>query len=269
MSSAVLRVKYYNYVSKKVKHYHHCHQILFITEGSAKIEINDNLYEAKKGSLIIFSKFEQHSVSIIDGDYHRFVLEIDPDILMNSGSSYGIVSVLFNRPAGFFNILDVSDRMEEFENIFSRMINEKEKNDFLSNDMLDILMQELLVLVCRRFPERFFEISESNFHIVSEIQYRFEREYEKDFSLNELSKEYNLSVSYLSHLFKEITGHSVMGYLLFCRIAAAKKYLAESDRSISRIVEKCGFSDFSNFSRTFKKLTGISPSEFRKKYNSQ
>ncbi|MBP3323511.1 MAG: helix-turn-helix transcriptional regulator [Clostridia bacterium] len=267
MASAVLKVKYYDYVYKKPRHYHHCHQILFVTGGSADFEINDSLYTVKEGSLIIFSKFEQHSVSIKEGDYRRYVLEIDPDILVNAGSRYGIVSVLFNRPAGFFNILDVSDCMDEFKSIFERMVTESESERVLSSDMLDILMQELLIMVCRRFPESFIEISENNFHIVSEMQNRFEKEYKENFTLEALSREYNLSVSYLSHLFKEVTGNSVMGYLLFCRIAAAKKLLAESKKSISEIVDECGFSDASNFSRTFKKLTGNSPSEFRKKYN--
>lgn len=269
MASAVLKAKFYDYISKKSRHYHHCHQILFVTEGKAQIEINENIYTAEKGNLIIFSKFEEHSVSLTSGDYHRYVLEIDPDILINAGSRYGIVSILFNRPAGFFNILDVRDCMDEYKNIFERIVKEKEKENILSSDMLDLLMQELLIMVCRRFPESFNEISENNFHLVSKIQNRFEREYKKEFTLESLSREYNLSVSYLSHLFKSVTGNSVMGYLLFCRIAAAKKFLAESEKSIGDIVESCGFSDASNFSRTFKKLTGASPSDFRKKYNQQ
>lgn len=267
MASAVLKAKFYDYISKKTKHYHPCHQILFVTEGEAQIEINENVYTAKKGSLIIFSKFEEHSVSLTGENYYRYVLEIDPDILMNAGSRYGIVSILFNRPAGFVNILDVSTCMDEYKNIFDRIVKEKASENILSGDMLDLLMQELLIMVCRRFPESFSEISENSFHLVSKIQNRFEKEYKNEFTLESLSKEYNLSVSYLSHLFKSVTGNSVMGYLLFCRIAAAKKFLAESDKSIGYIVENCGFSDASNFSRTFKKLTGTSPSDFRKKYS--
>ena len=81
--------------------------------------------------------------------------------------------------------------------------------------------------------------------------------------IKELAKKYNLSISSLSHQFKKITGMSVMNYLLSCRIAGAKNLLAKTDLSIGEITELCGFSDNSNFSRTFKKLNGISPTRFR------
>ncbi len=60
-----------------------------------------------------------------------------------------------------------------------------------------------------------------------------------------------------------------MEYLKSCRMANAKQMLAETDYSIGEIVEKCGFSDNSNFSRTFKNLTDLSPSDFRKKYKAE
>jgi AraC-like DNA-binding protein len=87
------------------------------------------------------------------------------------------------------------------------------------------------------------------------------------FSLASLSEEYGMSVSHLSHLFKRITGNSVMGYLLSCRLAGAKKYLAETPMEIGHIVEKCGFTDASNFSRTFRRQTGLTPSQFRMQFS--
>lgn len=107
---------------------------------------------------------------------------------------------------------------------------------------------------------------EENFEIISDIQHRFERDYQKSFSLKLLAKEYSISVSYLSHRFKLSTGVSVMEYLLDCRLAAAKKKLASTDMSIGEIVESCGFCDNSNFTRTFRRKTGLTPSQFRKKY---
>jgi YesN/AraC family two-component response regulator len=60
-----------------------------------------------------------------------------------------------------------------------------------------------------------------------------------------------------------------MEYLQSCRMANAKQLLAETEFCIGEIVEKCGFCDNSNFSRTFKKLNGLSPSDFRKKYKAE
>jgi len=85
-------------------------------------------------------------------------------------------------------------------------------------------------------------------------------------SLGELAEECHMSISYLSHLFKETTGMSVMEYLNACRMLAAKKYLATTDLPIGEIVTMCGFSDDSNFSRNFKQKTGMTPSEFRRNY---
>lgn len=52
-------------------------------------------------------------------------------------------------------------------------------------------------------------------------------------------------------------------------MANAKRMLVETDYNIGEIVEKCGFSDNSNFSRAFKKLNGLSPSDFRRKYKAE
>jgi len=50
-------------------------------------------------------------------------------------------------------------------------------------------------------------------------------------------------------------------------MAAAKKYLVESNFDVGTIVEKCGFSDASNFSRSFKRVTGSTPTKFRAQFN--
>ena len=73
-----------------------------------------------------------------------------------------------------------------------------------------------------------------------------------------------MSASHLSHIFKSVAGVSTMAYLKACRIAAAKRYLAQTELPVGEIVERCGFSDSSNFSRTFREQTGMSPSEFRR-----
>ena len=84
--------------------------------------------------------------------------------------------------------------------------------------------------------------------------------------LEELATRFHMSQSYLSHLFKNITGSSILAYLTAYRIVQAKHLLVETDMEIGKITAACGFSDHSNFGRTFRAQTGMAPLAFRKVY---
>ena len=99
---------------------------------------------------------------------------------------------------------------------------------------------------------------------VFEKQGRFEREYADHFTLSALATQYHISTSHLSHIFKSVTGYAPIEYLMICRLSAAKNLLSSTDKGIKEIIDLCGFSDESNFSRTFREKVGMTPTEFRK-----
>lgn len=250
----------------KSTHYHDCHEIIYITKGSAQIQVNKNTYNATQGDLVIFSRFEEHAVASRTDDYERYVFQISPDIPADPPLSK-VFSILFNRPQRFCNVLNCTNCEEDILLICQRILKEKEANASFCNDMLNLLVQQLLIVIYRQLPDVFAVFDESSFDTVQQIQRRMEQSFHDQFSLSSLSAEYGFSISYLSHLFKRITGNSVMGYLQSCRMAAAKKYLAETDLEVGAIVDKCGFSDSSNFSRSFKRVTGSTPTKFRAQFN--
>ncbi len=250
----------------KHRHYHDCYQILYIVKGSAKVEVSGQIHQAAEGSLLIFSRLEQHSVSARSVDYCRYVIEISPKISQDAQLSPKMLSVLVNRPEGFSNIVQMDVKRSELEQIFRQIVEEKEAPGLLSEDLQSLLLQQLLIHIHRQLPQPLPEVSDESFDMVYQIQKRFEHSFADNMTLAQLAREYGLSASYLSHIFKKVTGHSLMGYLQSCRMAAAKKYLAGTSKSIGEIVEICGFSDSSNFSRNFKEQVGCTPSKFRKKY---
>ena len=266
MSSVILSAGYAHQRSHKSTHYHDCHQIIYITAGSASIRVGNTDYTAKAGDLVIFSRFEQHAVTSRSEDYRRYVLHIAPQLPVGNEISQRLFTLLSNRPAGFSNILHVQRDAEQVEEILRRITLEKEHQGLLSDAMQNLLMEALLICIHRHFPDYLDAASEDCMEIVLQLQNRFETNFRKHYDLNELAEEYGFSISYLAHMFKKITGNSVMGYLLSCRIAVAKKYLAETPMGIGQIVELCGFSDGSNFSRTFRQQTGLTPSQFRHQY---
>lgn len=119
----------------------------------------------------------------------------------------------------------------------------------------------LYALLCSLFPQGGKEIN--NPAIRRSI--RFMREHlHRSLTLEELSRQENLSLYHYARLFTSQTGLSPHAYLLNLRIGAAKALLVEKSDSVERIAEQCGFNSASHFIRAFRQKTGYTPLAFRK-----
>lgn len=85
-------------------------------------------------------------------------------------------------------------------------------------------------------------------------------------NITEVSQYLNISTSYLARIFKHYTGITLKLFIRNTKITYAKKKLLFSDNSITEIAESLGFNSISDFSRTFKRTLGETPSEFRKNH---
>lgn len=88
---------------------------------------------------------------------------------------------------------------------------------------------------------------------------------EQDIKLTDLAGLIGTSQYHFSHLFKQTIGIAPYQYLLQQRIEQAKLLLKQSDRSIMDIALDCGFNSHSHLSKTFRKLTGMTPKAYRGK----
>ena len=260
MQSMVQSVYHSQETVGKNAHFHDCHQIILIAKGEVEFCVNDRRFFAKSGDVAIFSRYENHSVKVFSNCYERYVLHIDPEIINRQSHVY---SLLTDRPLGFCNVIDVREDFCEIADIFKRILKEHKSHVPFSDEMEQISVKQLLITINRRMSAGFDQTYDS---VVTDIKRKFENEYYRQYTLGGLAKEYNISISSLSHRFSDVTGVSVMSYLQLCRIAQAKQMLVSTTLDIGQIVENCGFSDGSNFSRTFKSAVGMSPSQFRKKY---
>jgi AraC-like DNA-binding protein len=87
--------------------------------------------------------------------------------------------------------------------------------------------------------------------------------FQENISISELAKNLQCSEGHLFRKFKEFTGETPVGYLNTIRIKQAAFYLKNTNFQINHIAELCGFGDPYYFSRTFHKLTGQSPKQYR------
>ncbi len=92
-----------------------------------------------------------------------------------------------------------------------------------------------------------------------------EQNYRSKISLDEIAEALHANRSYLSRLYKNKTGINLFDAILYRRIEAAKEYLIHTDMKTYEISEAVGFEDAGYFSKMFKKKTGVSPKEYRKR----
>lgn len=246
--------------TSKTAHFHDCHQMILILKGQAEFCVNGNPLSAQAGDLAVFSRYENHSLQSCSWDYERLVLQIDPEVVRNKSDIYALLT---DRPYGFCNVIPAGERAEAIAALFRSLIEEHGSSAAMTEDMEGLLVQQLLILLYRCSPVDFDGLSD---RVVSSLKRHFENHYAEPCTLDTLAAQFHISASSLSHRFREATGISVMHYLQSIRMACAKRLLAQSDRSIGEIVESCGFSDASNFTRTFRRLNGCSPSAFRERY---
>jgi len=100
--------------------------------------------------------------------------------------------------------------------------------------------------------------------IIDVIKNYIEEHITEDFLVSELAEKLNISVYYLCHMFKAVTGITVTEYCNSIRITNAKHLLIRTDETVNGIAQKCGFCTAAYFSEVFVRLEKISPSEYRR-----
>jgi len=85
--------------------------------------------------------------------------------------------------------------------------------------------------------------------------------------LDYLAKLSGMTSEYFRHKFKELYGVSPLQYINQQKVNYAKRLLLNPSHTINQVSEFAGFADSNYFSRFFKQSTGITPTEYRKKYN--
>lgn len=99
---------------------------------------------------------------------------------------------------------------------------------------------------------------------ISRVKSFLDEHYKEKLSLESVASHFFIDKHYLARLFKEQYGVTLVTYLQQVRITHAKRMLRFTDKSIEEIGLECGIGELNYFSRVFKKLEGVSPSEFRR-----
>ncbi|MBZ4646897.1 MAG: hypothetical protein JG777_2386 [Clostridia bacterium] len=145
----------------------------------------------------------------------------------------------------FINRRHYLDEMLEFEELSKLKIWCRERIEYIVRSISSIREKKInsLILKARDYIDKNFK---------SEI------------TLEDVSREVNVSPHYFSRLFKEETGENFIEYLTSVRIQKAKELLENECISVKEICYQVGYGDPNYFSRIFKKVVGITPTDYKR-----
>ncbi|MFW5843600.1 MAG: helix-turn-helix domain-containing protein [Spirochaetota bacterium] len=118
--------------------------------------------------------------------------------------------------------------------------------------------------ICEHLAHQASEARESTHQAVRKARQLIDEAYAEDLSLDRIAENVRLSPFHLSRIFKSATGSTVLDYLTARRIEAAQRLIREGTLSVKEIAAQVGYADQNYFSRVFRRITGLTPSAFRK-----
>ncbi len=252
-------------------------RLFFVMEGVGKMEINGRHYVANKGSILL----------IAPGIPYRY-----GNCEKTKPVRYGVLNFDYTqnaihqkipvppKPTGEFFPEDRLDRsewdaeedwpdvifleeMHRFSGKLSEIIREYSQNVILNETKISSILTEILVDCARQLRWKTGDRPETPDGILSYIHEHFRQ----SITNRQLGEVFNFHPNYISTLVKKYTGMPLHKYLNHVRISHALQLLDGGDPSVGEMALECGFCDIYYFSRCFKSVVGVSPSEYRRHRN--
>lgn len=137
-------------------------------------------------------------------------------------------------------------------------------SETITNSLLDVLFTAIF----RKILEKHQTKPKSWAHATSDTQIKtsiemLHKDYAQDWTLEELARKVGLSRAGFAQKFKSSLGVTPFQYLTALRVQKSMELLSSSDSKLEQIAESVGYKDAFTFSKVFKKITGISPRDFR------
>lgn len=262
----------------------HCHsqsEIIFVTEGRGRMMMGDGSVDtAAEGDVFYFDSMQKHRLVAVDPriPFSAFSLKFDIHSFMTEDVK------VFSKESlsAFFNLVSTkgvkftgeSDTLAKIRNEIYVMTDDFGADEASESFVIRARVLVLLALIMEEalrgseVPEvkrtgRYAEIEKTMIYISEHLG--------EDITLEELAKLANMNKTYYSTVFKKVVGMTVWEYITNARIEYAVSVLAKNgaDASITEVLLASGFNNAAAFNKAFKRITGKTPSEFRKtEYNS-
>lgn len=248
-------------------HWHTTIELVVPIEGTYTVIADNVTYELEEGDIMIIPSGTLHSIPPAKkGCRFIYLFEMEPFV---GFQNYPYIRSLLTDPI----VITADTHPELYPTAISLVMEaakeywDKEKA-YKELTVYAVMMK--LLAEYGNYRRNFNDSVDRTSSTPHELTMRLNRVYQyisehmsENIQLEDAAKVANYSIYHFSRIFKESTGQTFSDYLRHLRIRAAQQLLQQMDAQIIWIAHECGFSSISTFNRTFRNVTGSTPSEYR------
>lgn len=250
-------------------HYHDFNKLIVFRSGNVTYLIEGKAYRLKPWDILLVSSSEVHR-PLIDPSvpYERMIMWVNPEYLDKHSSPDCRLSACFDADSpDRCNLLrPAPEMMRDIRHTLSHLESTCKSNDFGSRILSNSLFMQLVVYINREYlgEQKLQDIQDVGYdENIGKVIDHINGNLAGELSIENLASMFFMSKYYLMHRFKAQTGYSIHSYIQQKRLLLANS-LAKKGLPVTEICVECGFGDYSNFVRAFRKMFGMAPKQYYK-----
>ena len=247
-------------------HYHDAYEIMYYKRAELDFFIKDNKYHIKDGDIVFIRAYELHrSIYHTSPHYERYVINFKKEYilpLLKASGALPLFEQLEKSPVRRFST--TLKHRNELESVMQEIYKQYQKSGETRELLLKVNFLFLLAKLDGLRKHTAPQQGDCKEEQVKRLIQAIDKSYAQALTLDELAAQMNLNKYHMCHIFKEITGFTIIEYLQYRRVIAAQKLLVSTEKSIDFIGSECGFGNLHHFYRVFKTIAGNTPARYRK-----
>jgi YesN/AraC family two-component response regulator len=269
--------RYSSQLLKQTLHTHDYVQIAYVLKGMCNHTMLGKSLTVSRGDLFIITPGTGHSFSAIEAkEFELLLIDFAPDLL---DRQFGPLEDLLKpylapgpHPVAHSWLHIGKNRQPLLVQLLQEMQDEIESKEIGYEYSIRLTLIKLLMVVEREYrrmerkPDR--QSMASSLQPIEEVRRYIHDNYSQDIPLEHGAYIANMAPAYFSHVFKKVTGQSFIDYVNEVRIERAMELINRRLLTITQIGFQVGYRHLGHFIRTFKKRTGMTPTEYKKTFGS-
>ncbi len=248
-------------------HRHDFYVLVLFTNGTGLHKIDFDTFDITKGSLFLMQPGQIHLWEL-SSDIDGYIVFFSKEIYNLHFRDKKIEEYLFfqsskNNPELVLNTVE----MKQIQPFFELMVSENQKDQIQKKDKMLNLLDCILIEILRIYNIESNHLTSTYNHKLKEFELLLEQFYKTEKSPSFYADKMAITLKHLNRISKSILNITITELITRRVILESKRIMVDQNKTIAQISDELGYSNYSYFSKLFKKNVGITPTEFVNQLN--